>query len=212
MKNKGVIVKCIVCCLITIALIVGGGAYLGYRLDPPESEYSLDAIEAFHELPENSQDVIIYGSSHAWKDVDTRVLRNRWGLAAYNYGCNWQAINTTQLFLEDSFAPQSPKVVCIETYMVHNVLKDVDMDGQIYYTRKLPNSSAKMRYLRECFGSDPERYASYYFPLIMFHDNWSTLDEDSFEDSDPRYFVENAGYNESDTVAAWEAPDIWSFP
>lgn len=212
MKEKKAFIKPFIWICLTIALIVIGGLFIGNFLAPYESGYGLDAVEAFHSLPEDSVDVIIYGSSHAWKDIDTRVIRDKWGISAYNYGCNWQSINTTQLFLEDSFATQSPKVVCIDTYKVHNILCDTDMDGQIYYTRKLPSSDAKSRYLKQCFGSDIERYASYYFPIIMFHDNWDLVGEKEPIPRDPQHFVDTCGYMDSDKVVPCERPDYENFP
>ena len=208
------LIKTTICILVTLALTVALVQYLGVRLDPPESSYALDAIDAFHSLPENSQDVIVYGSSHAWKDCDTRVMQDHWGLAAYNYGCNWQAINTTLLFLEDSFRTQSPKVVCIETYKAHYILKDTDMDGQIYYTRKIADSPGKRAYLKQCFGSDPTRYLSYYLPLTMFHDNWAEISDENFVAPAPQEFVKNAGYmkHEGDLVEPCTAPDYANFP
>ncbi len=211
MKN---ILKPTICIVLTIALTVALTASLGSILDPPESSYALDAIDAFHCLPENSQDVIVYGSSHAWKDCDTRVMQDHWGLAAYNYGCNWQAINTTLLFLEDSFRTQSPKVVCVETYKAHYILQDTDMDGQIYYTKKIPYSQGKLDYLKQCFGSDPTRYLSYYLPLTMFHDNWAEISAENFVRPAPEAFLKTAGYMEhqGDLVEPCQAPDYENFP
>ena len=74
---------------------------------------------------------MIYGSSRAWKGCDTTVMADEYGLSAYNYGCNWQAINTTALFLQDSLLTQTPKVVCIETGLVDDIEKNTGMDGQI---------------------------------------------------------------------------------
>ena len=44
------------------------------------------AIKTFHELPENSIDVIAYGSSHTWKGLNTMKMYEDYGIGAYNYG------------------------------------------------------------------------------------------------------------------------------
>jgi hypothetical protein len=194
-------------CIITAALTVALLMYMGYRLDPPWSEDGLDAVKAFHSLPEDSLDVIVYGSSHAWKGCDTRVMYEKYGLEAYNYACNWQYMNTTLLFLQDSLRTQHPKVVCIDTYNCNELEIDTNMDGQIYYTRAIRSFDGKKEYLKQCFGNDLERYASYYFPIIMFHDNWSGITYENYLKRGPDRFVNTRGYVPNETVYPGAIPD-----
>ena len=168
----------------------------GHLLDPFEAEDGLNAIDAFHELEDNSIEVLVFGSSRAWKGCDTSVMNDEYGIKAYNYSCNWQAINTTLLFIRDSFRTQSPNVIFVETGHVGKVLEDTDLNGEIYYTRRIPLFDGKKEYLRECFGNNIERYASYYFPLIMFHDNWTQIDFENFYSPGKERYLEAYGYNE----------------
>ncbi len=198
-------------CFVTLVMTIGMIRYMGYRLDPPWSEEGFDAIDAYHSLEENTLDVIVYGSSHAWKGFDTRVLHDKYGIAAYNYGCNWQAINTTLLFLQDSLTTQSPKVICIDTFKVNRVEMDTDLDGEIYYCSEIPASEDKWKYLKTCFGKDPERYASYFFPLIMFHDNWNSISSENYSEPGYQRFVDTAGYYEQYDVYQCTIPDHTTF-
>ena len=142
-------IKSITGFLITLILTVTLIQHFGLRLDPFLSNLGFVAIKAFYSIEDNSCDVMVYGSSHAWRGCDTRVMRDEYGISAYNYSCNWQAINTTLLFIQDSLRTQKPKVICIDTYQAHNVLHDIDMDGQIYYTRPMKNFKGKREYLKE---------------------------------------------------------------
>ena len=205
-------VKRILGCILTIMLIAVLMSAAGHLLDPAWTEGGFDAVKAFHSQEKNSLDVIIYGSSHAWKGCDTRVMYDEYGLQAYNYGCNWQNINTTDLFLADSLRTQTPKVVCIETFFVNGVLKDTDMDGQIYYTRAIPPFKEKIEYLKGCFGNDPKRWVSYYMPLVMFHDNWNTINAENFQFSEYQRFVETRGFNPGNSVNPIEITDYRKFP
>ncbi len=197
--------------MITAALTVCLVLYFGQLLDPVEAGIAMDTIKAFHMLKDDSADVIVFGSSHAWKGCDTGVMRDKYGLSAYNYACNWQTVDTTRLFVEDALRTQSPKVVCIETWRVGNLKYDKAMDGQIYYTRQLKDSPVKRQYLKHCFGSDAERYASYFFPLIMFHDNWTEISEENFKKPDPEHFLKSAGYMYNEGSEPAERPDISQF-
>ena len=161
---------------------------------PVNTDSTHAVIRAFHDQPENSFDVIGYGSSHMWRGFDPSVLNEKYGLKAFNYGGNWQHINTTRLFMEDSFKTQNPKVALIDTYRAHSLLKNVDLDGEIYYTRYLGNSSTKLEYLRQCFGNHIYRYLEYYFPFAVFHNNWKNIEEDSFHSIDSRVEKLKASY------------------
>lgn len=186
--------------------------YMGRLLNPDFTDGALNAVEAFHELPENSMDVIVYGSSHAWKGVDTLEMYEKFGIRAYNYGCNWQHMNTTSLFISDSLRSQTPKIIMIETYKIAELLHDVDMNGEIYYTRNIPMFAEKGEYLKQCFGKEKERYLSYFVPLIMFHQNWSTVDaENFFSGTSPESYIKNRGYSADDTVVPTVLYDYSSF-
>lgn len=194
-------------CIITVALTIAMVQYTGHVLDPAWTEDGLNTIDAFHELEKDSLDVIVFGSSRAWKGCDTRVMYDKYGLSAYNYGCNWQAMNTTLLFLRDALRTQTPKVVCIEASFVNYLEEDVDLDGQVYYTRQIPFFTGKIDYLKQCFGDDMERYASYLVPLIMFHDNWIQINDENFRFPGSERYIESRGYDESTVVNPYEIPD-----
>lgn len=149
--------------------------YLGIVLRPVDVGTAIEAIDTFHEYPENSLDVIVYGSSHPWKSVDTNQMCEEYGIEAYNYSCFWQQLNTTKLFLEDSLRSQSPKLALIETYRVDDVIYDSDMDGEVYYTRAISDFEGRREYLKQCFQDNKLRYLSYYVPFVAFHENWPNI-------------------------------------
>ena len=96
MKN---IRKNIIGCLVVIILTFCIVQQLGHFLDPKWTESAMDDIRAFHLMEDNSVDVIVYGSSHALKGCEVMEMYKNYGIAAYNYGNNWQKLNTTLLFL-----------------------------------------------------------------------------------------------------------------
>lgn len=170
----------IISCIVVLAAIVGSLFYLGDVMRPTYTDMSVVAVKTFHELPENSVEAIIFGSSHAWRGVDPMEMYRSEGIGAYNYGCNWQHINTTGLFVSDALLTQTPKVVLVEMYRVGDMLEDSNPDGEIYYTRSFKNTESKKRYLQICFGNDLERYLSYYLPFGLFHYNWEDLEPGNF--------------------------------
>lgn len=200
--------------IITVVLTVGLVSYAGYFLDPIYSQGGIDVVDAFHSLENDSLDVIVYGSSHAWKGFDTRVLNEKYNISAYNYGGNWQAINTSLLFLQDSLTTQTPKVVCIEVGLVDYIEQDQHLDGQMYYSREIPFSMGKLEYFKTAFGvrvdgQHLERYISYFFPIIMFHENWNTITEENYNFGNFQRLINTSGFVPSDdayecTVSNWK--------
>lgn len=175
MKKRLLIIEIISVLILCIAIIW----YLGIVLRPADVGVAMEAIDTFHEYPEQSLDVIVYGSSHPWNSVNTNQMYEEYGIEAYNYSCLWQQINTTKLFLEDSLRTQSPKIALIETYRVDDVIYDADMDGEVYYTKAISDFEGRREYLRQCFQDNKLRYLSYYVPFVAFHENWPNIKLDN---------------------------------
>ncbi|MCR4584519.1 MAG: SGNH/GDSL hydrolase family protein [Lachnospiraceae bacterium] len=171
----------------------------------PWNEAYDEKSQTFHSLPENSLDVIAYGSSHAFKGINTARLNEVYGISCYNYDWNWQKLNTIKTFIYDSLLSQKPKIALIEAYTAGIVIEDMDLLPEVYYCRYLENGEYKDRYMKQCLGSHPtpERVLSYICPLAMFHDNWNSLTEQSFRElkqGADEELLNNRGYSPSDSV------------
>lgn len=145
------IIKVTVCVAIPICMILIIIYYAGILFRSISADTALNAIDTFHSLPEDTVEVMIYGSSHAQIGVNVMEMYEKYGIGAFNYGSSWQHINTSLLFLQDSLRTQLPKVILIDTYHVDRVL--MDMNGEIYYTKAIAPPDAKDRYLKQCFGN-----------------------------------------------------------
>lgn len=171
-----------------------------------------NTIDAFYDQPDNSMEVMVYGSSHAWKGFDTEELEKNYGVRSWNYGANWQYINTTELFLEDSLLSQSPKVALIEAFHIDYVHADTVLDGEIMYTNHLRWSEAKLRYIIQVFGKNLKEYFSYFFPLVYYHGNWNSLNHFNFiNDTDDYDYVKARGFLSYDDVVPITIPDYREF-
>lgn len=185
-------------CLITLSLIAFGVHRLNSILTPIDEVRAYQQINTFHHLPKNSVEVIVYGSSHAYRSVVPMQMYRDYGIAAYNYGMSTQRINTTTLFVKDSLLTQKPKLAIIETYFINNTRHDIDMTLDIAYTRYLNVKGPVLKYLRKCFGNSLEQYLSYFLPICAFHENWNTLTEDHFDHSRlESLFLKTMGFKES---------------
>ena len=177
--------------ILSVLVVVAGLALCIYKVSPILRPIDTDGayyqIETLHSLPENSLEVIIYGSSHAFRGVKPMEMYEKYGIGVYNYAWHWQKINTSKLFLQDSLLEQKPKVAVIETYHVDEVLEDTDIKAEVFYSRYVHDKRARSRYLRQCMGKKPslDRRLSYFMPFALFHDNWSNLNQTSYKGLQP---------------------------
>lgn len=194
--------------LVTCLLLWVCVSALGHVCRPINTDITINAIRTFHNMPVNTMEVIAYGSSHAWRGLDPMEMYNEYGIGAYNYGCNWQQLNTTLLFLKDSLRTQKPKVALIETYLVDLYKNNQDIDGEIYYTTAIEDFAGKKEYLKQALGENKERYLAYYMPLCAFHDNWISISENSFKpDFSYTYgFSKTMGFVKGDKATAVMIP------
>lgn len=161
--------------LITLMFILLAVHFLGELVRPGDMDLAVDSAAAFHDMPDGSIDVLCMGSSHMWRGYDPITAYREYGIASYNFGCYYQKINTTLLFLQDAFRTQSPKLVVIDTFYCNRLKSDDTFDGELYSTKKISFSADKLRYLHDCFGNDFEKYLNYFVPLTAFHGNWTSL-------------------------------------
>ena len=167
----------VVCCILLTAILV---QYTGHLVRPLKADKDIKHVQHFLSLPENSVEVLCLGSSHVYWSLDVMEMYRNYGIGAYNYGNDGQHINTTLLYFRDALDTQKPKIALIETFMVTEILEDTEIGWEIYTTTALKNSGYKMEYLKQCFGTDLQRWISYFVPLFGFHENWTDISEYSF--------------------------------
>ncbi len=168
-------------CLITFGLIIFILMELNPLFRPEDTADCKDKTDFFYTLPKNSIEVMIYGSSHPYRGVSTEKLYTKYGIGSYNYAWNWQRIDTTRLFIEDSLVYQKPKVALIETYKVNEVNRNVDPTAEIFISKYLRNERSVKEYLKTSFGTNYKSYVGYYFPVVVFHENWNVLSKWDFD-------------------------------
>ena len=84
-----------------------------FRFKYEDGIYDLDA---FYRLEKESVDVLVLGTSHAFMDINTAVLYEEYGIAAFDLGGSIQPFWNTYYYLKEALKTQNPKVVAIEAY------------------------------------------------------------------------------------------------
>ncbi len=197
-------------------MIIGSVIFLGILLRPNPSytDTPISAVETFNDMPDNSIEVIGYGSSRMWKGLDSMEMYENYGIGMYNYGGDGQYLNTTYLYLLESLRTQSPKVVIIEIKNVYNFLTEGNSDYglQTYFTTAISGVDVKAQYLTQVYGTELESYVSYFIPIVTFQTNWKSLTSANFTRNSNTYdFYASMGYYESDITTSVEPVDSTEF-
>lgn len=114
-------------------------------------------MDHFYDLPADTVDVLLLGSSHMGMNVDPSELWNLRGIAAYNCWGSMQHPWNTYYYLRECLKYQTPKLVVMDVY-------GVTFDGELPGYDNIVKNTQGLRLSRErienILVSSPEEYRS----------------------------------------------------
>ena len=187
-----------------VFLLVSGLNILSLILMPKEyinSGYpGTSSMLGFYDLPEDSLDVLILGSSHAITGVDTQKLYDDHGYKSYTLGCSEQNIAVSYFYLKEALKTQHPKAVILETLMAFPFRDDKILYSSAASSEKALNyMKPGMNRLRAVY--EISKYDSELDPLgmilhfLQYHERWDNLSEKDILIFDDYAYLTLHGYN-----------------
>ncbi len=163
---------CVVSFLLAFVLIVGVcREFFSFKyLD------SIYKMEAFYELEDNTVDVLVLGTSHAYQGVNTAVLWQEYGYTAYDLCGSAQPLWNTYFYLEEALKTQTPKLILLDAFAVHYTFDYSEPSKAIKNTYGLKFSATKLNAIRESFDFC-EHGLQYYFEFLQSHSRYSDTSE-----------------------------------
>jgi len=73
-------------------------------------------MEHFYEMEEGTVDVLVLGSSHAFVDVNPKMLYDEYGIAAYDLCGSMQPMWNTYYYMKEALAYQTPQLIVLDVY------------------------------------------------------------------------------------------------
>jgi len=143
-------------------------------------------VEAFYYQPENSVDVLCVGSSRIYCNIAPSVMWSEYGISAYNYATSAQPLNLTYYALKEAFKYQNPKVCVVE---VSNVLGKDEYNDQLEtmdFQTGMKYSPNQVKALTD--HGDKEHFMEYLLRFPCFHNNYSSLTKESFDNLSYKQF------------------------
>jgi len=146
---------------------------------------SSEGITQFYDYGENSMDVIVLGSSHAYCTVNTALLWDKYGMAAVNIGESGQNLGSTYYYMEEVLKYQQPQVMLVELRFLVGGDKGVG-NGNLYRNtinmKWSGNFIDNMNYaLAESGIEDTSEMGKFLFlKFPVYHSRYKEVTEDDF--------------------------------
>lgn len=140
---------------------------------------SIFKVDSFYELEDNTVDVLVIGSSHAYQGINTAVLWKDFGIAAFNFCGAAQPIWNTYYYLEEALKTQTPKAIILDTYYLHMSDDYTDESTAIKNTYGLKYSSTKGEAIKASFNTE-KTGKQYFFSILQYHSRYSDLNQTDF--------------------------------
>lgn len=140
---------------------------------------SVFKLKTFYEQEENTVDVLVLGSSHAYQGINTAVLWKEYGYSAYDLCGAAQPIWNTYYYLEEALKTQTPKVIILDTYTLHYSEEYGDTSYAIKNTYGLKWSQTKIDAIKTSFDTQESGY-QYFFDVLQYHSRYSDLNKTDF--------------------------------
>lgn len=136
-------------------------------------------VDSFYELEDNTVDVLVIGSSHAYQGINTAVLWEEYGYSVFDLCGAAQQIWNTYYYLEEALKTQTPKVILFDTYYIHASVDYGETSYAIKNTYGLKWSETKKNAIDVSFDKETAGN-QYFYSILQYHTRYSDLSKTDF--------------------------------
>lgn len=163
-------------------------------------------VTKLYELEDNSIDVLVLGSSHAFEDINTGTLWDEHGIAAYILAGSYQQLWYTYYYLNEALKTQKPRLIVLEAYMT-TFEGDYYSVGTVVNTYGLRWSKDKLDAIR--VSTPRDEWGEYILGYIQYHTRYTDLSRADFLKNQGNPLYENwKGYGCNMRTASYDNPDV----
>ena len=144
-----------------------------------KSEHGIDQQAGLYWQPENSIDVMMMGTSHIHCDVNTGLLWEKYGIAAYDYSGAEQPLWMTYFYLRELYKYQKPEVIVLDLYAPARFKEDYQYEwiSENIYGMKFSLNKLQMLLV----SVEPKQLSQYFPSFAVYHSRYDNLEEEDFE-------------------------------
>lgn len=153
-------------------------------------------VTAFYELENDTVDVLILGSSHAYQNINTGTLWSEYGIASYILGSANQPVWNSYYFLKEVLKTQTPELIVLEGYGTLRTEEFMDDSDIMKGTYGLKWSLDKLATITT--SSPKERWREFIPEYIQYHSRYAELSRFDFLSEGVNYTAEMGGFSYPD--------------
>lgn len=159
-------------------LLVMVTIYLASSILRVKSSHGINQLEGLYWQPDHSIDVMMMGSSHIHCNVNTALLWEKYGIAAYDYSGAEQPLWMSYYYLKELYKYQSPKVIVLDLFTPARYKEDYQYDWiseNIFGMRFSLNKLEMMM-----VSVENSKFFQYFPSFTVYHSRYDDLAEDDF--------------------------------
>lgn len=132
----------------------------------------------FYELEDNTVDVLMLGSSHAFEDFNTGVLWKEYGMASFVLGGSAQPMWNTYYYLKEALKTQTPQLILLEGYTTIFSSEFIDDSRIIKNNYGLKWSMDKINSIK--ISTPEDRWSEFLLEYLQYHTRYTELSKADF--------------------------------
>ncbi|WP_122642517.1 hypothetical protein [Luxibacter massiliensis] len=135
-------------------------------------------LKRFYEEKENSMDVMCFGSSHVFQNINTGVLWDEYGIADFNLCGSVQPFWNTYYYMKEALKSQQPAVMVLDVYGAIQTEDYIDHSRIIKNNFGLKLSKDKIDSVK--VSSPQEQWTDYLLEYPTYHNRYSEISRSDF--------------------------------
>ena len=164
--------------LVTFAVILCVVLNYTVYVLTPKNDYGICPIVNLYHQPEDSVDVLVLGTSCGYAGVNTNILFEEYGIAAYNLCGAEQPYWISYYYLEEALKTQTPKLILLDA-KASVYTADYSKRGRtILSTYGIRDFGVRMKAIAACVAE--ENFAGFALAFPELHSYYAKVERDSF--------------------------------
>lgn len=136
------------------------------------------SLTKFYEQEKNSIDVMCFGSSHVFENVNTAILWDEYGIADFNLCGSIQPLWNTYYYMKEALKTQTPRLIVVDVYGAVQTEEYMDHSRIIKNNYGLRWSLDKIESVK--VSSSKDMWMDYLLEYPTYHSRYSEIGRTDF--------------------------------
>ena len=172
-----------------------------------KNDSGINAFKKFYELEDNTVDVLVLGSSHAYQTVNTGMLWQEYGISSFVLAGSDQPLWNTYYYLKEALNTQTPHLIILDAYKTTKVTDYSEDYFIISNTFGMKWSKNKIEAIK--LSAPQERWGQFMFSYIQYHSRYTDLSRADFTKNQGNPLYENwKGFSCNMNTTVYDTPNV----